>query len=276
MKMKGPWKNATRLLRNYPKRLAYVRRRTTLDMAEVLYSYLMVTIPDSEDFHTYKESIKMVEIVGLDKSVAYAVISDRTAVKLGDLSVDEAMETVVYIDYKRGDMPPLLLQMVMQINPWPVEMVPNGLEPDTTVLIHRKVSKPEYEHVRRNAKEFVSANKDVIQGAGGGWGTVKEDQQKGSDMKSLPDFMSLALRAEFGINTPAKPHWKKSVRQVTSRLSRIMEDDALIQKALYDWLFKEHLSSPVKSKNTMSQDTFIKEAGDFQKKIADTLGGKLQ
>ena len=276
MKIKGPWLNATRLLKNYPERLAYVRRQLMKDMAEMLYSYLMMTIPDSDEFRIYRESIRVVEITGLKKSVAFAVVSDRNAVKLEDMSVDEAMQTVVYIQYKGSDEPPALISLVMQTNPWPVELVPNGLDPKTTELIHRRVSDAEYKHVRQITMEFISDNRDIIKGSGGSWGKADEGQQKGMEMKSLPDFMWLALRAEFGINAPSRPHWKKSVRAVTSRVKEIIKHDANIRKALYDWLFKEHLGAPVPYENDMKQAAFLKEAGDFQKKIADTLGGKLQ
>lgn len=276
MKPKGPWLNSTRLLKNYPARMRYVRRRIMQDMAEVLYSYLMMTIPDSEEFRTYKESIKVVQIKGLEKSVAFAVVSDRNAVKLGDLSVDEAMTTVVYIDHAGSTEPPALLALVMQTNPWPVELVPHGLDSKNTVMVHRRVSDAEYKHVRRITMEFISANKDIIKGAGGSWGRAEKGQQESSQMKSLPDFMALALRSEFGINMQAKPHWRKSVRKVTGGLSEIIKNDNLIRKALYDWLFKEHLGAPVPYDDTMEQKEFLKEAGDFQKKIASVLGGRLQ
>lgn len=276
MKIKGPWLNAAKLLKNYPARLLYVRRQIMKDMAEVLYSYLMMTIPDSEEFRIYKESIRVVEIKGLQKSVAFAVVSDRDAVKLGDISVDEAMETVVYINYRGTGQPPALTALVMQTNPWPLELVPHGLDTKSTELIHRRVSEPEYKHVRRTTMEFISANKDIIKGSGGSWGRAEKGQQEASEMKSLPDFMSLGLRSEFGINAPARPHWRKSVRLVTRRLSDIIKDDKQIQKALYDRLFKEHLSASVPYEHDMEQAQFLEEASDFQKVVANTLGGQLR
>ncbi|TRO54905.1 hypothetical protein E2P64_08165 [Candidatus Bathyarchaeota archaeon] len=276
MKIKGPWLNATRLLKNYPARLAYVRRQMMKDMAELLYSYLMVTIPDTEEFRIYRDSIKVVEITDLSKSVAFAVISDRSAVKLGDISAEEAMQTVVYIEYKGRKEPPALLSLVMQTNPWPLELVPNGLDPKTTILIHRRVSDAEYKKVRQNTMVFISANKDIIKGSGGSWGKAEEGQHESSQMKSLPDFMTMALRAEFGIMGPSKPHWRKSVRSVTSRVKEIIKNDANIKKALYDWLFREHLGAPVPYEDDMRQNDFVKEAGEFQKVIIGTLGGQLR
>ena len=81
----------------------------------------------------------------------------------------------------------------------------------------------------------------------------------------MPDNVTLALRAEFGVNTDAKPHWRPALKWIRGRMKEILKRDDQIKKALGDWLFRGHLLAQDGESETI--ESFRDKYGDFQKKV---------
>lgn len=281
-KIKGDWRKATRLLHKYAQRMEWVRSQITKNVAENFLESLMKIVPGDSDFDDYRKSLKVVSLSGVKGGVAYAVVSDRSSVSVGMLQKEEKTEdtesgaTVIYIEPTkgRGEVSPLAM-MVIQNNPWPPSMIPHGIPQKEVMLVHQKVTKKEVDFARDQAKDFLSKFRPELRGAGATWKKTEETENPSDELESLPDYMSMALRSEFGINAVAHPHWRPVLKGVFNRVGEIIEKDDNIRRALYDELFRDHLKAKQKYPDDMSEKNFIEEAGEFQKKIANVIGGEI-
>lgn len=270
----GPdWRKAIALMRNYDKRLAYVQEQLCENIAEVFLKALERRVPSGDKFQEYMDSLRVVQLTGTTPGVAWAVVSDRKKVKIQELRGREQDAYVVYVEPTSFDNP--LVQLVSSHNPWPVDMLPNGLPAKEVELIHRPVTIEELNFVKGETATFLSREGYQLKRLGSSWeGSVDDAESSSGNMTSLPDFMWLGLRTEFGINAAANPHWKPAAREVAGKVGEIINGNDNIQKALYDSVFRKYLESSTVDPNNQSAEEFTKEAGKFSNKISKVAGVK--
>ncbi len=263
------WRGVRALMRNYGSRLSFVRRQVVSNFAEAFLENLEKMAPKDPEFKGYLESLRVVGITGLKGGIGYAVVSEKKKVKLGEITGPDS-PYVVYIELTTDiDSADPLSALVSQNNPWPPELIPHGINDSEVELIHRNVSQPELNFIRESTKEFLLSNRPTLASLGAKW-DVKENEEverPRDEMNSLPDYMWQGLRAEFGINKAARPHWRPALRATMGRLDELIAGDKDLQGALYDSLFRKHLETQ-KADNNMSTKEFSNEAGEFQKKIS--------
>jgi len=268
IKLKGPWKELVSILNSYDKRLIYVRRRACKDLAEAFLERLKENAPEGEEFNAYIKSLEVVELTHTRGIPAFAIISRRSKVKLGTLMGNEATaKTVAYIYPSQGEVTSPVTELISSVNPWPLDLVPHGLSGDDFMLVHRIVTEGEMKWARQQVLELISENRGEFRRYGIHWGKAVEQDRHSDELESLPDFMSLAIRAEFGINADHQPHWRPAMKWVIANAVKILEKDKLIKGALHDWLFKEHTLVKKSGLPSVSAKDFLKEAGAFQKKV---------
>ena len=134
-------------------------------------------------------------------------------------------------------------------------------------MIHKVVTDGEMKWARVQALEFISEHRSEFRREGVYWGRVREPEEDVGEMESLPDYMTLAIRAEFGINADDRPHWRPALRWIIKRIDDIAKEDKEVQGALHDWLFRGHTLSRNSKERTMDVREFEKEAGEFQRKV---------
>jgi hypothetical protein len=254
---------------SYAERMKYVEKRIALNMARAFLEQLKSSIPSGSEYKAYSNSLKIVELKGAS-TPAFGIISEREKVKLR--SVFEggmAGSTAVYIYPSREDACEVV-QLAASINPWPIDLVPGKLPKDDVSLVHRLISGREMEFVRKQATDFIAKNKREFARNGITWAKKDENKNDISGMESLPDYMTLALRTEFGINMNSVPHWKPSIKFVMDNAVEILKKDNRIRDALHDWLFREHTLEQKSEYDDMTQRDFLKETKKFQQAL---LGG---
>lgn len=265
MKIKGPWKELNALMKNYDQRVAYTRQRIGKLVVEALVKHIKDGVPGGEEYQVYKDSLEAIELTGDKKAATYAVISKRMPIRLGDVAgTEEGKKTVVYF-HPAGEGTELAF-LLASVNPWPVDLVPHGVPEDEVVIINRIVTEGEMKFARERVEKHISKNKDEYRRHGIKWGTPEKDQKQAEELSMLPDYMSLALRTEFGINAELRPHWKPAILWVIRNIRSIIEDDKKIKAALHDPVFRDHTLERGSGLETMSVTDFAK-ARNFQSKV---------
>lgn len=270
LELKGPWKQLKYLLGGYDRRLRYVEKRIGKDLAEAFLEKIKEGAPSAPEYQQYIKSLVVVELTGLAKRIVFAVVSDRTRVKLGEIVKEGLLgKTVVYIYASQGEAVSDVVELLEAGNPWPADMVPHGVPKGDVTLIHRTVTEGEVKWARAHAMEVVSENRAVFRRYGVYWGKAMVPEDHADELESLPDFMSLAVRAEFGINAAPAPHWRPAAKWVLDNAVAIVEKDEKIKLALHDSLFREHTIQKSSGIKMMKAGDFTKEAGEFQRKVVN-------
>ena len=252
------------MLRSYDDRVKYVQRRAGVDLVEALVQRVKDLSPDGKEYESYLDSLEAVELIG-GKGIAFGVISRDDKVSIGELRDSQGSErTVVYINPSSGGIPSPEIEFLSMANPWPIDAIPGGMSDEDAVLVHRLVTSGEMNFVRQRVIDFVAKNKADFRRLGL---QVSSDEEGVANLSSLPDYMWMALRSEFGINADSKPHWRPALRWVISNLSKILEKDDNIRFALQDPLFREHTFQKGSGLPTREKTKFDKDVGEFQKRI---------
>jgi len=267
VKTSGPWKQLIHLLGGYDRRVQYVRRRISRDLAEAFLERLKETAPTDDEFVQYLKTLKVVELIGTKDVNVFAVVSDRTKIKLGEAREGLESKTVVYFHPSQGEMTSDVVALLSHGNPWPLSMVPHGVPKNDVSIVHRIVTEDEVAWAKRNVLNLISRNRHIFRRYGISWGTVIDEETSADQLESMPDFMSLAIRAEFGINMESKAHWKPAAKWVHANVIRVIEKDDTIRKALHDDLFRDHTFAKDADNDKMKVKDFMAEAGEFQKRV---------
>jgi hypothetical protein len=270
IKLDKGWLKARRLMRNYPQRLAFARNQLIYEIAKQFLVNLKEAIPSGSEFKDYAESLRVVQVTGATGGVVNAVISDRTGIKLDDLKKKRTEEYIlVYVEPKPTAVDKDLPALIALNNPWPVDLIPDGLSERDVEMIHRGVTRGEYEFVRKNTREFLSLYHADLQRVRANLSSEKSEDEEVESMVSLPDFMWQGLRTEFGINVSSKPHWRPALQKTVKVVSELVKKEA-IDRSLYDPEFRGHLGS-VKIENPIPVNKYVKEAGVFEEKISSMV-----
>ena len=219
----GKWNSVMMLLSNYDKRIKYANEMFVKACAFFLLHEVEKNIPQGPDYDQYRKSLKVVRLIG--KNVAYAVVSDREEVKLKNIGeTNKKFGTVVYIASRGASVGESseLASILEQNNPWVVDLVPNGIRKGSVSMVHRRVMKNEENAIREQTKSFISENKSLMIKYGASWGDAKDPDTSAGELASLPDYMAMALRAEFGINDVSRPHWRPALSKLKSSLQDIL------------------------------------------------------
>jgi hypothetical protein len=156
----GPWKKLRALLRKYDERVIYVQKMLLQRMTEMVVDEIKKKIPDDPEYAQYTESLRAVELTGTGKKIVYGVISDRKSVKVGSLlKGDSRNKTVVYVNARSTGQPYEIADMMASVNPWPVELLPNGLDRKLVVFVHQIVTEGEYEYAKKNVTDYIRNNR---------------------------------------------------------------------------------------------------------------------
>lgn len=269
------WKKVLRLMEHYSKRLKWSQERIVRDIAEAFLEILKDKVPESDLGKEFTESLKVVRLTGVRGANGYAVVSERDTVKLEELTRKTSKPTVVYVEQKkgRGDMDPAVALMVLN-NPWPPAMIPANLSTRHVRLVHMAVSQEEFNWAVKNAQKYIQANQVEFAKAKARFRPERasDADEEVSGLESMPDYMSFALRSEFGINIRKQSQWRPAIKDLGGKIAEIIKDDKEVQKALYDSLFTKHLGTKPAYKDEMPEVEFQKEAGEFQKRIAAVSG----
>jgi hypothetical protein len=270
MRTKGDWKQFLSLMNSYSKRVAYVRFKISLEIAKAFLARLIKEAPKGDEYDAYIGSLKVVKLVGNKGFAAHAVISERMKIRVGDVLADKGAKekAVVYVEPSQGGGSPGVVDLIAENNPWPVSMLPHGIPRGEAVMIHRLVTEGEMKWVKEQTAMFISNNRGEFRSHGVYWGEIEDQDTAVEGMESLPDYMTLAIRAEFGINAEQHAHWKPSLKWVAKNVDRIAKEDREVHAALHNWLFRGHTLSNTSKLSTISLGNFDKEVGSFEKMVS--------
>jgi len=275
----GPdWTEARALMRKYPERLAWVKRRIVYDIAQRFLWELQKRVPKGENYDGYKESLKLVEITGMKGDVAFAVISERDKTTIGALKEKKSSYYVIYVEPRGavGEMSDIV-NLVTMNNPWTTDTLPSNIPDSKVEMINREVTKSEFDFIREETNNFLAGARTELKRSGASWFKPAEDVEYHVDSYStLPDYMWLGIRTEFGINMAGNPHWRPAIQDAMKRVGEIIRKDQEIQKALYDQNYTGYLKAGEQLADNMSQNAFNNEASEFQDKVGKMVGGDIR
>jgi len=262
----GKWRELKMLMENYDKRLEYAARILSKEAAEFLLEDVKRRSPKGKAFDAYRDSLTVVELK--DRTTEYAVVSDAAKVRVRDIKKDEGHGMVIYVSATGAGMGKSLemAMLIEQSNPWTIDLIPHGLKKETVSLIHRRVLKHEEEFAREQTNDFILSNRAALADTGARWGHIEDKKADKGNLWSMPDFMSLAVRAEFGINDAPHPHWRPAIKDLRESIQKIIDDSDKINGALYDSSFAEHMKSDTSVKR-WSVRKFKKETDEFRKAL---------
>jgi hypothetical protein len=258
------WLKLRSILQSYNRRIDFVRLRVVELMGRAFLEELRKIAPNEPEYRKYIESLRLVRLEGSNGVAAYGVVTGDMKELIGDVLSDteRSERTVVYVGVSNSTVPDDAAMLMSQNNPWPIQMLPEQL-PDGVTLVHRVVSQGEMEWAIEKTRSFVKQNVSYLRDLDLQFGDL--GLSKTSKSESMPDNFTLALRAEFGINTDAKPHWRPAIKWLRVHMKDILMRDDQIKKALGYWLFRGHLlANEVESETIVS---FQDKYGDFQKKV---------
>jgi len=270
VELTGDWTKFRRLLKNYDLRIAHALRLFTKDVAEFFMEEVRKGIPAGSDFDMYRESLSVVRVG--KEGTAYAVVSMRSREKLGGIKEDDPRFGIVVSMYPTGDGPPKQVELAKALsdNPfWTISQVPNGISKTAVRLVHRRVLKQEEEHARNETTVFLGENRTYLQSLGARFGKAENGITDALSMLSLPDFMTLALRTEFGINAPSQAHWRPALSTLRRSLQAIIDDNDELQQTLGDPNYNGHMKAIPSDSEFWATQRYQKEAREFEK----ALGG---
>lgn len=267
IKTTGKWKQLNALMRDYPKRVEYVEQRIARDAAVALLEKVKDEAPEGSEYAPYISSLEVVEVTG-PRGVSYGVVASPDRVTVQNLVDSEyASRTAVWIAPAASGRNAEVGRLLSSVNPWPMDMIPNGVKKKDVILIHRMVSEVEKEHARSTVREFVRQNRELMRRYGLYWGEVDNESMAAGSMTSMPDYLWLALRTEFGINMKAQSHWRPAVSWLVNNLLSIIEDDRVIKETLTNELSREHTLNEDSDLYWMKKREFDKRVGTFQRKV---------
>lgn len=265
---KGPWRQLNSLLKSYDKRFKYVQQELGISIVENLLARLKEEAPEGLDYAVYVKSLEAVQLMGEKGVLSFAVVSRNVPMKMGTLlSSNEVGRTVVYLHPTASGMSSPAIRLLASVNPWPADLVPNGINRKDVTLVHRLVLKDEVEFVRTAVVDFISENRSELRSLGLRWGKIEPQETAVEGMETLPDYMSLALRAEFGINAESQPHWRPAIRWIITKLGSLVKNNDKIREALRDPLFRDHTMQKTSGLPEMPMRQFEKENRVFQEKV---------
>ena len=265
----GKWRDLRLLLRNYDKRVSYSIGLLSLDSANFLLKEIKDRSPNGPDFDVYRDSLKVVKVG--NKHATYAVVSDRDKVGIGNIGdSDENFGVVVYIVSTGGTVgkSATLAGLIAQNEIWTADLIPHGIKKSSVSMVHRRVIKSEESYIRQQTREFIAENKSDLVALGAHWGAPLNKRADRGNLTSLPDYMTLALRAEFGINNRSQPHWRPSIEVLRGSIQKLIEKNQDIYDALHDCRFTDHMKTRAEREKWEGR-RFKREADQFQR----ALGG---
>lgn len=269
----GPWRQLKMLVRNYDERVEYANRILTREVAEKFLKELKSKAPQGDEYKEYIESLEVVHLKDVNgRVVAYAVVSNRKKTTLAELKKEKnAGQTVVFINSSQSSSP--LAQLLTENNPWPSDMLPAGLKKGDAAFVSQLVTEGEADYVRRQTKVFLSKRDSELRKLGASWDQkdLNDSKMNGDELEGLPNYMTLGLRAEFGINAKSQPHWKPTLTAMDGAPPKIYRMNRDIQSALFDPAFTDHLrllrETPDDEVGEKNVDEFKKEAKAFQDRL---------
>jgi hypothetical protein len=268
IKPKGDWRGLQKLVRNYDKRVAFAKRNLMMEVAKAFLKELKSKAPQDEEYKPYIKSLKVVELSQTGGVERFGVISREQKVKVGDiLAGPQRQRTVVYVTPVTTGEGSQLGSLMQTANPWPVEMLPHGIKKSSVVLVHRIVTEGEFVHSKERVSAHISFNRESYRRLGVHWGEVSDEKESVEGMKSIPDWMSLAIRAEFGINTRLQSHWRPTMRKMKRVAVEIFKKNKNIQGALFDPNFRDHMTQRETNLPTMTEGEFRHKTEVFQTKV---------
>lgn len=267
--LKGPWRKLRKALDAYPKRLEHVRVRTAYDLAAAFKEKLLEFAPKGDEYEKYLESLEVVQLTGLRGIAAFAVVSMSMKERIGDVLErdSERDRALVYVEAGAAAMPGNGIELLEEANPWPIFMLPSGIPRGDVRLLHRQVTEGEMEWAKRSVRDFVKAHEGEFRSVGFTFGKVEDPDMAVEGMESTPDYMTLALRAELGVNAEQVPHWRPALRWVRKNTMKILEGDDEIKRALQDPEFRKHTFDQSPSGEDMDARKFGKQTEKFRSMV---------
>jgi len=269
MVLKGNWIGMRNMLRGYSGRLDFVRKRAAYSLSEAFKNKLTELAPKGEEYEKYIKSLEVVQLRGIRDVSAFAVVSIDSTEKIGDIlaRTKERDRTVVYVEGNASIGQNVGIELLSDASPWPIDMLPSGIPRRDVRLIHKQVTDDEMEWAKQKTKAFIKENKVSLLAFGFMFGKVKDPDKSVDGMESMPDYATLALRAELGVNAQQVPHWRPAIKWVRKNVMKILEDDDEIKLALRDPSFRRHTFGNNPADKDMDASSFDKSTKGFRSSI---------
>lgn len=201
-----------KLISEWKQRAKALQNKITYEAAQAAKKDLLGRIPNTSDLIQYRRSMEVVQVEGGPKGqVQYAVRSNPKAQQIKEIPVDT---TVIYCTAKRNQRrAPASVLILERFNPWTPDTLPFSPSSKDATLLYRKVRKQEAAKVRALRKRDKSRWSAALQRAG--IQAKRQDQQLIQNAQVVQDTVFTAMRLEFGLGAPPKPHWMPMVKWLT-------------------------------------------------------------
>lgn len=253
------WKRLRQLMVDYEKRSSMLQLVATKRIVDIFLEHLKGFIPD--DMKTYKESLRVVKIVGLDEGITFAIVSDADKDNTEDLDLET---TAVYIVNKSKSK---LLNILEEFSPWTLDTLPIGFNPKDAEIVYRNITKGEFLRLRDERRQTLFNIKDFLVRYGGKEPSVNSARDI-MDISAMPDLAFQVIRMELGLGVKRIPHWSRALRELEKWVRNDFLKSGIFQDYLADEKFNKYKESEDSITNEdMSYDGFKKQFSDFEQKI---------
>lgn len=257
------WERLRRLMSDYEKRASMLQLVATKRIVDIFLKHLKTFIP--EDMKKYKDSLKVVQITGVDEGNAFAIVSEADKGNTEDLDLET---TAVYIVNKSKSK---LLNILEEFSPWTLDTLPLGFDKDDAEIVYRNITKGEFLRLREEKGEIIFNIKGILVRHGGKQPSINSARDM-VGMAAMPDLAFQVIRMELGLGVKRIPHWSRSLKELEKWVRNDFLKSGIFQDYLTDEKFNKHNESADSiTEEDMRYDNFKKQFSDFENKIKSLL-----
>lgn len=213
-------KQMNRIISDIPKRYKRGMELFLLNLAFVVWKKLQSIAPEVNGIK-YAEQLEIALVKTRFVSSAVVIFHPGETRKIFESETVDDLNTVIFIESKYGHGDILVL---MEYNPWPADMIPDGVGKKNGVRLIAKAVSPWEAQDRR---ELIFRNKGMIQEQLRTAGypieikrrTAEEAKSKGTEV--IDDLSYTIMRMELGLQGKKESHWIPALKEMDSKIEQM-------------------------------------------------------
>lgn len=260
IKVKGQ-EALARLMKEWEDRSRAVRAQFVYLVTKSIFEDMQSRIPKGRSLSAYRKSLTFAQITSSEEEPMYSVYSDMDAQSVSRIDRD-AVLLYVRVKTKRVRKSPPEIAVLQKYNPWTLDTLPFTPDRRWANVVSRPAKRAQVDKVSKKLTATRSKWSQELMRAG-----VRLKKKRlvvpKRGVKALPDTAFDAMRTEFGIGSPAIPHWRPAILKFTraAGLKALMKtpEGLKLEQAMISSDFNEWRKWPI----TTSQQLMPGEARRF-------------
>lgn len=249
-----------------PKRLHAVMKMVPFIAASETYLNLMDYIPGGPRWASYRNSLSVTRFGGAKAPFpTFGVYSHPT--RLRDREIDSE-RSVLYVRPKKNFAAPVRpeVQILHKFSPWTMGTLPFSPKRNEAVLVVRRVSKREVQHIAKQRLKDQPEWRKLLEKAGAKNVNLNKTPPE-LKTKIIHDLAFDALRLELGYGgAKAVPHWRPSIYMALNYIRRLFKSKSVLSTAITNPRSYSWRKWPPRAESSIKIDA-LKSIQKFQKRM---------